>query len=78
MKLFKVFFRDETEMSVDAFEAWEVRWQSRQGSYDGDTRPEVRMFPVKNDANAFAKALRDAFKLIEHTSGNYVSVEKVK
>jgi len=78
MKLFKMFFRDEAEMSVDVFETWEVRWDSRHGSYSSDTRPEVRSFPVREDANAFAKALKDAFNLIKHTSGRCISVSKVK
>lgn len=76
MKLFKMFFRNEEAMSVDVVETWEVRWESRYDDYVYGVKPEIRVFPSKQDAQAFAKALRDAFALIKHTSGHHVSVTK--
>ena len=60
---------------VDAVELWEVRWQSRHGEYSGSIRPESEVFPKREDAEAFAQALRDAFRLIKHTSGTSVKIE---
>ena len=76
MNLMKLFFRDRTEASVDVFEAWEVRWRSRNGQFSGDTQPEVKVFPKKEDAKEFKKALEDAFKLIKHRSGTNVELKK--
>jgi len=76
MNIFKMFFRDETEMSVDVIETWEVRWYSRHGEYLRDTKPEVRLFPSKEGAKSFSNALSDAFKLIKHTSGNSITITK--
>lgn len=76
MLLKKLFFRDKTETSVDVFEMWEVRWTSRHGKYSSDTQPEVRVFPKEEDAREFKKALEDAFKLIRHTSGDFVEIRK--
>jgi hypothetical protein len=59
---------------VDAVELWEVRWRSRYGEYFGDTQDECEVFPIEADAHAFAQALRDAYKLLKHTSGTKVSV----
>ena len=73
-----MFFRDEAEMSVDVIETWEVRWDSRWGEYSGNIKPEIRVFPSKEGATAFGKALKDAFKLIKHTSGNRVTIGKLK
>lgn len=78
MKLLKIFFRDEQEMSVDVISTYEVRWNSRHGEYSGSTRPEVRAFTTKTDALAFQKALQDAFALIKHTSGTQVTLERME
>ena len=75
MNFFNIIFRSKTKTSIKAFETWEVRWKSRNGNYYNNTRPEVRVFTNKDDAKEFASALRDAFKLIKHTSGNDVYVE---
>jgi hypothetical protein len=63
---------------IDAIQLWEVRWSSRHGSYSTDTKFEMEAFPSKNQAEEFAQALRNAFKLIKHTSGNDVTVTKGK
>ena len=76
MNLSKMFFRDKQQVSVDVYEAWGVRWQSRHGGFSGDTKPEMRVFTSEKDAEEFADALRDAFRLIKHTSGTCVSVSK--
>lgn len=59
-------------------ETWEVRWISRQGKYSGDTKPEVAAFTNKEDAHIFANAVRDAYKMLRHTSDTAVYVEKMK
>lgn len=77
MNLRKLFFRDEQEMGVDVFEAWEVRWHGRVGVFSGDTRPHIKVFPKKEDAEAFKKALEDAFVLLKITgSHTYVTLCK--
>jgi len=77
MNIFKMFFRDEQVRSVDTLETYEVRWQSRHGEYSNDTKPEIKVFVTEQDAHAFKKALDDAFKLINHTSGTTVTVKKI-
>ena len=64
--------------NYDFAETWEVRWTSRHGDYSGDTKPEVAAFTSRNDAERFAIALKSAFKLIRHTNGTGVVVEKNK
>jgi len=58
------------ETTVEAIETYEVRWTSRHGEYFSSVKPEAEVFPLKEDAEAFAKALRSAFKLIRHTGPN--------
>jgi hypothetical protein len=63
---------------VLVYEMWEVRWDSRYGSLSYDTQHEVEVFPSEQDARDFAVALKNAFKLIKHTSGTDVSLRKIK
>jgi hypothetical protein len=77
MNLFKKLFIPSGEKKeITTFENWSVRWLSRNGQYGGDTQKEAEFFTNKDDAEKFANELRDAFKLIKHTSGTKVDVMK--
>ena len=63
-------------VQLEGIRTWTVRWTSKIGDYPYTTkRPEVQMFTNSEDANHFAQALRDAFKLIRHTAESEVTVE---
>lgn len=64
------------QKTVEATELHEVRWTSRYGEYSNSTQPEAEVFTSKEGAEEFAAALRNAFKLIRHTSGTTVEVKK--
>lgn len=69
MRLFKKIMIPSGEQSeLLAYESWSVRWTSRNGEYSTNTRPESEVFTSKADAQAFADALRDAFKLLKYSS----------
>ena len=72
----KLFAPSGEKKELTAIENWSVRWSSRYGSYSCDTRNECEFFTSKEDAEHFAEQLRDAYKLIKHTSGTSVSVER--
>jgi hypothetical protein len=72
----KIIIPSGETQELTAYESWTVRWLSRHGYYSSDTRTEVEVFTNEEDANAFAEELRNAFKLIKHTSGITVKVEK--
>lgn len=77
MNLFKkIFIPNGQKESVIAYESWTVRWYSRNGEYSGDVRKECEIFTSEEDAEKFATQLREAFKLIKHTSRDRVVVEK--
>jgi hypothetical protein len=57
---------------------WVVRWWGRVGEYSSDMRPEMAVFTSEDDAIRFKGMLEDAFRLIRHTSGNVVKMEKGK
>ncbi len=63
---------------VEVTALWAVRWQSRHGAFNSDVKAEAEFFPNEQDALDFKKALENAFKLIKHTSGNNVSINKVE
>lgn len=64
------------ESQVQAVETWTVRWTSRFGAYHHETQSEAEVFTDAASAKAFATALKDAFKVVKHTSGNSVLVTK--
>jgi hypothetical protein len=55
------------EATVEAIETYEVRWTSRYGQYSTDVRPEMEIFPSKEGAQAFARAVENAFRIIKYT-----------
>jgi len=68
--------RKSRHKDVIAADLWIVSWRSRYGEYSSDIKKEYIAFTVKKDAEGFAQSLRDAFKLLKHTSGNIVNLEK--
>lgn len=77
MNLFKkILVPSKQNQELTAYETWAVRWRSRNGRYSSDIRDEMELFTSKEDAEKFATALREAFKLIRHTSGDKVEVSK--
>lgn len=63
---------------VEAVQLWEVRWESRHGPATWETRPELETFTSESSAQEFAQALRNAYRLIRHTSGAHVSITKAR
>ena len=67
---------DSEDTTIEGVQLWLVRWTSRYDSWHADTQKEVEAFASKETANRFATDLRNAFKLIRHTSRTTVTVEK--
>lgn len=57
-------------------QTWEVRWWSRHNKWDSDGRPEIRVFTIEREAEQFKNQLKQAFKLIKYTYGDYVEMEE--
>ena len=78
MKLKKLFFRSSAQTYVNEVQTWAVNWTARDGEYSHNRKPAMKIFTSETDAEAFASALRDAFKLIQHTSDTKVTIEKME
>lgn len=77
MNIFKkLFVPSGQKQELTAYETWTVRWESRHGEYHTDVQPEMEVFTNKDDAHMFATQLKEAFKLIKHTSGSTVKISK--
>jgi hypothetical protein len=59
---------------IDTIQTWKVEWQSRSGVWNHDVNKECDFFTDENNANHFAEALRNAFKLTKNTSHNEIKV----
>ena len=78
MNFKKLFAPSGDKKELTALENWSVRWTSRYGEFSGHTQAECEFFLSEEEANHFAEQLREAFKLIRHTSLNKVEVKKTK
>lgn len=59
-----------TTKQVQAVQLWQVRWTSQHDRYPFTTSTtEVEAFPSKDEADSFALALKNAFKLIRTDGG---------
>lgn len=53
---------------IEAIQLWYVRWTARKGAFNSDAYPVMEAFPSEQLANEFADSLKQAFKLLKHTS----------
>ena len=74
----KILIPSRAKQELTAYESWVVRWTSRTGPFSGDGRPEAEVFTTEEDANIFAKQLKEAFRLIRYDKLDNVKVEKNK
>jgi hypothetical protein len=72
----KIFVPNGQTQELEAFESWTVRWISRHGTTHYDTQKEAEVFTNEKDAEKFATELKNAFKLLRHTSGTNVRISK--
>jgi hypothetical protein len=70
----KLFVPSEEHVVLDAHDAYVVEWTSRYGKYFSDTEQAFQVFTTKEDADVYAKAITEAFALIQYTSGTSVKV----
>lgn len=66
------------EEQIPVANAWEVRWNRRYGEYSDQVEPAVVVCLTKEDADKFKKSLKEAFELLQHTSGTRVTVNLIK
>lgn len=75
LKFFNRSFRNQQTTTVTGVELWSVRWTSIKGEYSKEKEQVAEFFTSKEAADAFKKALEDAFKLTRN-SLNYVYINK--
>lgn len=62
------------EEEINTVKLYYVSWFSRYGKFCADTEKEIEAFTSLEDAEAFAKDLENAFKILRHTSGTEIKV----
>jgi len=63
---------------IETVQLWVVSWWARYGEYSGNVDKQFEAFTSEKAANEFADSLKAAYKLLRHTSGTRVVVEKQK
>jgi hypothetical protein len=74
----KIFIPSGEKTELPALENWIVRYRRRYGLFSTEWQYEAEVFTNEKDAQAFAEALKDAFRFIKNTADNKVSIEKTK
>lgn len=59
---------------IEAACTWTVEWTSRFNAYSTGLRKEFEVVFSEEDAIKLKDSLKEAFKLIRHTSGNIVCI----
>lgn len=72
----KIEIPTEETIEVESIQSWSVTWYRRYDIFSGSTTECKEFFFTEENAESFAKALRDAYKLLRHTSGTDVKVKK--
>lgn len=62
---------------AEGYEAWQVTWYARYGSYSDDRKPVFKVFLNEEDANMFAESLKLATDVLQYTENIHVKVTKV-
>ena len=57
-------------------EVWMVSWCARYGEYSDSWKRVAKAFLDKDDAETFAKSLRDAKELLQYTENIHIKIEK--
>lgn len=59
---------------IEVVQLWEVRWESRDGPFSSDSRPEVECLKFEQEAIDFKQSLENAFGILRY-SGNITKVK---
>lgn len=77
MKLKKLLRpKNNKTKETDSIQLWYVRWTSRYGNFFNETESVMEAFTSKEDAEEFAESLKQAFKLIQNTCDDKVTITK--
>lgn len=62
---------------ADGYEAWQVTWYARYGSYLDDRKPVSKVFLNEDDAKLFVESLKIAASVLQYTEDIHVKLTKV-
>lgn len=71
-------FGIKKEKEAYGAEVWMVSWDARFGNYSSNTKRVSKAFLLENDAEAFAKSLKQAQELLQNTNSIGIMIEKQK
>jgi hypothetical protein len=76
VKYITSLFEFKETRKVECAKVWMVYWDARYGSYHGDWNRVSKAFLNQDDAEAFAKSLKDAKKLLQIEENLRIKVEE--
>ncbi len=74
-------YRPEQLASIShgsAVPTWEVRWIGRNGAYSANQFEKLKAFQSRSEADEFAEKLKAAYRLVDNTGDNKITVQESK
>lgn len=76
VKYITSLFEVKKTKEVECAKVWVVSWLARWGEFSTERKRVAKAFLNKNDAEIFAKSLKDAKNLLQYTESINIKVEE--
>lgn len=76
VKYITSLFEFKETKKVECAKVWMVSWNARHGGFHGEYKRIAKAFLNKDDADLFAKSLKDAKHLLQYTESINIKVEE--
>ena len=76
VKYITSLFEVKETKKVECAKVWVVSWSARWGEFSGERKIVAKAFINKNDAETFAKSLKDAKNLLQYTESINLKIEE--
>ena len=76
VKYITSLFEVKESREVECAKVWMVSWDARYGSFSGDCKRVSKAFLNQDDAEVFAKSLKEAKKLLQIEENLRIKVEE--
>ena len=76
VKYITSLFEVKETKKVECAKVWVVSWLARWGNFHGERKRVAKAFLNKDDAEIFAKSLKDAKNLLQYTESINIKIEE--
>ena len=75
-KIHEILTKANTK-KADGYEAWQVTWYARYGSFSDERKPVSKVFLNEEDAKLFVESLKMAADILQYTESIRIKLTKI-